>query len=90
MEYLAGGSALDLIESGVLDEETIAVVMHQALHGLKYLHGNRIVHSDIKGTLVRMGSQYSQVGLAANILLTEQGHVKRTACIRETLCNSVI
>ncbi|KAH7726726.1 STE/STE20/YSK protein kinase [Aphelenchoides avenae] len=61
MEYMGGGSALDLVESGTLDEPTVAVILRQMLFGLQYLHERRIVHSDVK---------------AANVLFSEQGNVK--------------
>lgn len=49
MEFMGGGSALDLVESGTIDEPTVAVILRQMLLGLQYLHERRIVHSDVKG-----------------------------------------
>ncbi|KAI4321858.1 hypothetical protein MLD38_035190 [Melastoma candidum] len=62
MEYMAGGSVADLLQTGPpLDELSIACIMRDLLHAVEYLHTEGKIHRDIK---------------AANILLTENGDVK--------------
>lgn len=50
MEYLGGGSALDLTKSGRLEEIHISVILREILKGIEYLHSERKIHRDIKGT----------------------------------------
>ncbi|XP_074572625.1 uncharacterized protein LOC141829105 [Curcuma longa] len=62
MEYMAGGSVADLLQTGPpLDEMSIACILRDLLHAIEYLHNEGKIHRDIK---------------AANILLTEKGDVK--------------
>ncbi|XP_071328367.1 mitogen-activated protein kinase kinase kinase kinase 3-like isoform X2 [Trachinotus anak] len=62
MEFCGGGSLQDIYHiTGPLTESQIAYVLRETLQGLFYLHSKGKMHRDIKG---------------ANILLTDNGHIK--------------
>jgi serine/threonine-protein kinase 24/25/MST4 len=50
MEYMAGGSVADLLQTGPpLDELSIACILRDLLHAVEYLHSEGKIHRDIKG-----------------------------------------
>ncbi|KAL8674871.1 MAG: hypothetical protein Q9168_000757 [Polycauliona sp. 1 TL-2023] len=61
MEFLGGGSCLDLLKAGTFNERHISIICRELLLGLDYLHQEGKIHRDIK---------------AANILLCQSGRVK--------------
>ncbi|GER29237.1 protein kinase [Striga asiatica] len=65
-EYVPGGSLSDLSRKfgGTLDEKLIRLYTREILHGLKYLHDNGIVHSDIKCKNVLLNPNSGEIRLA--------------------------
>ncbi|CAG8435293.1 5540_t:CDS:10 [Diversispora eburnea] len=63
MEYMEGGALTDVIDNNTLEEDQIAAICHETCKGLQHLHGQNIIHRDIKSD---------------NVLLDAYGHVKIT------------
>lgn len=51
MEFCAGGSCSDLLRPGIIPEDYIMIIIRELLLGLDYLHSDKKLHRDIKGTL---------------------------------------
>jgi len=64
LEFVPGGSIRHLLNNfGSLSEQVIVKYSVQIIEGLKYLHGRRVIHGDLK---------------TANVLVTDKGEVKIT------------
>lgn len=83
MEYLGGGSALDLMKAGNFEEMHIAIILREVLKGLDYLHSERKLHRDIKGTVnctLFLEScvselKLSEAGLSVSMFVSLSGHL---------------
>lgn len=50
MEFCSGGSCSDLMKPGKIAEDYITIIVRELLMGLEYLHADKKLHRDIKGT----------------------------------------
>ena len=50
MEFMGGGSALEIRKAVRIEESDIAIILREVLKGLEYLHGEGKLHRDIKGS----------------------------------------
>ncbi|KAI5799217.1 kinase-like domain-containing protein [Peziza echinospora] len=77
MEYLGGGSGVDLLKPGPFSEAHIAVVCKEILLGLDYLHTEGKIHRDIKAANI-LFSTTGAVKLADFGVATQLSHMKST------------
>lgn len=90
MEFCSGGSCADLMKPGLIGEDYIAIILRELLLGLDYLHSDKKLHRDVKGTPLPTlrfflppthifeidGLVLTPISLAANVLLSSNGQVK--------------
>jgi serine/threonine protein kinase len=79
MEYLPGGSVTHLVrKEGPLDEQTTSEYTRQMLKGLEYLHGENVVHRDVKGLNVLLTADQKVVKLIDFELTKQLGEMTRS------------
>ncbi|XP_037969964.2 serine/threonine-protein kinase PAK mbt [Plutella xylostella] len=54
MEYMAGGALTDIVTRARMEPEQIATVCKQCLKALSFLHGQGVIHRDIKSDSILM------------------------------------
>jgi len=52
MEFLAGGSVLDLIKPGPITEDNVATILKELVLALEYLHNDKKIHREISKLLM--------------------------------------
>ena len=79
MEYMEGGPLTDVVTETVMKEALIAMVTHEALKGIHYLHSKSILHRDIKVGHLHIKKYAFNLSLQSdNVLLGMDGMVKIT------------
>lgn len=90
MEFCSGGSCGDMLRAGRIPEEYICIIVRELLLGLDYLHGDKKLHRDIKGTKcsVRLGLQADRVSSREHIARSEwSGQARGLRCLWPTVGN---
>jgi serine/threonine-protein kinase CLA4 len=87
MEYMDGGCLTDILESyqkrrSTMKEQEIAYVLREVLQGLKFMHGLKRLHRDIKSdnVLVRKDGKVKLADFGFCAELTEE-RAKRNTCV---------
>ncbi|XP_063069029.1 uncharacterized protein map3k19 [Engraulis encrasicolus] len=78
MEYVPGGSIASVLHRfGPLPERVFAIYTQQILEGVAYLHGNRVIHRDLKGNNVML----MPTGV---VKLIDFGCARKLSCLNQT------
>ena len=81
MEYMEGGPLTDVVTETVMKEALIAMVSHEVLKGIHYLHSKSILHRDIKVSSLSPANVFFVLNTplqSDNVLLGMDGKVKIT------------
>ena len=61
MEYLGGGSVLDLMKQGGFGQIYIAIILRDVFKGLDYLDSKEKFHRNIKGKPIEQIMTFNQI-----------------------------
>lgn len=64
MEHAAGGSLYSLIDQFEIEEKMVAEWIYQMLLGLEYLHGQSVIHNDIKAANILFSTDRNIIKLS--------------------------
>mmetsp|Transcript_16592 Transcript_16592/g.36779 ORF Transcript_16592/g.36779 Transcript_16592/m.36779 type:complete len:923 (-) Transcript_16592:89-2857(-) len=83
LEYMDSGSLEDVVQAGgCRDERVLASIAYQMTQGLRFLHGKRLIHRDVKPSNVLMSLtgcvKLADFGLARTL---ESGHSLATSFV---------